>query len=158
MLSVVSGASVAQDIPAYFKELGLDYGYEHRNEPKIQGEYRDFAFHDVVVKDHDSLLYRLMGADVIKDAPSWHHQAVGSVENTRLKVTALLEVGGIEIVEAVERADKSFAVGLQFHPEAAIVKHLEGMENAGQFMDYDTAVKIFEYLVNEETSAMPDAA
>ena len=125
MLSVVSGASVAQDIPAYFKELGLDYGYEHRNEPKIQGEYRDFAFHDVVVKDHDSLLYRLMGADVIKDAPSWHHQAVVSTEGTRLKVTGTVEISGLEMIEAVERPDKSFVLGVQYHPEIAVVRSLD---------------------------------
>lgn len=31
MLSVVSGAEVIQDVPAYFAELGLEYNDEHNN-------------------------------------------------------------------------------------------------------------------------------
>lgn len=125
MLSVVSGAEVIQDIPVYFKELGINYGYEHRNEPETQGEYRDFAFHDVVVTGHDSLLYQLMGVDTIKDVPSWHHQAVASIRGTRLKVTGTVEVSGIEMIEAVERPDKSFVLGVQYHPEIAVVRDLD---------------------------------
>jgi len=49
------------------------------------------------------------------------------------------------MIEAVERTDKTFAVGLQFHPEAALVKNLDGAENKGDFMDYDTALRIFQY-------------
>lgn len=122
MLSVVSGADMIQDIPVYMEKKGLDYRYEHRNEPEEPGAYRDFAYHGVKVVDHDSLLYRLTGKDTIENVPSWHHQAVNSVEGTRLVVTGISETAGTEIIEAVERPDKNFALGLQFHPEINVVR------------------------------------
>jgi len=53
------------------------------------------------------------------------------------------------MIEAVERTDKTFAVGLQFHPEAALVKHLENAGNRNDFMDYDTALSVFQWIVQE---------
>lgn len=47
------------------------------------------------------------------------------------------------------RTDKTFAIGLQFHPEAALVKHLENADNRNDFMDYDTALSIFRWIVQE---------
>ena len=41
MLSVVSGADMLRDIPYYLREQGIDYRYEHRNEPEEPGAYRD---------------------------------------------------------------------------------------------------------------------
>ena len=125
LLSVVSGAEMTQDIPDTFESLGLAYSYEHRNEPESAGAYRDFAFHDVSVTGRDTLLYRLVGANVIRNAPSWHHQAVKSVEGTRLTVTGVTETSGIDMIEAVERQDKTFVLGLQFHPEIAVVRGLD---------------------------------
>ena len=72
--------------------------------------------------DHDSLLYRLTGRKRIENAPSWHHQAVKSIEGTRLAVTGTAETSGMEMIEAVERPDKSFALGLQYHPEISVVR------------------------------------
>ena len=80
MLSVVSGADIIQDIPAYMSGLGKGYAYEHRNEPKEPGAYRDFAFHDVDVTEKNSILYRIAGAVTVRRVPSWHHQMVGSVD------------------------------------------------------------------------------
>ena len=125
MLSVVSGAEMVQDIPDAFASLGLTYLYEHRNEPDSPGAYRDFALHDVSVTEQDSLLYRLVGTDVIRNAPSWHHQAVKSVEGTRLTVTGITKTSGLEMIEAVERQDKTFVLGIQFHPEIAVVRELD---------------------------------
>ena len=65
---------------------------------------------------------------------------------------------GIPMIEAVERTDKTFAVGLQFHPEAAIVKHLNSAGNRDDFMDYDTALSIFQWIVQEQYLAQEDAA
>lgn len=122
MLSVVSGADMIQDIPNYMREQGTDYDYEHRNEPEEAGAYRDFAYHGVKVLGHDSILYRLTGRDMIENAPSWHHQAVKSIEGTRLVVTGTAETSGMEMIEAVERPDKTFALGLQYHPEISVVR------------------------------------
>ena len=159
MLSVVSGAETIQDVPAYFAGLGLSYEYTHRNQKASPDSYRDYAPHDVQVAA-DSHLYEMVGTDLLSGCPSWHHQAVKNVDNTRLVITGYTETNGIQMIEAVERTDKTFAVGLQFHPEAAIVKHLEGAENQDDFMDYDTALSIFQWIVEAQyiDAAEDDAA
>ena len=125
MLSVVSGADLIQDIPTYMSEVGKGYAYEHRNEPKKPGSYRDFAFHDVDVTKKNSILYRIAGAATVRRVPSWHHQMVGSVEGTRLKITGVTVTDGIGVIEAVERPDKTFVLGVQYHPEIAVVRGLD---------------------------------
>ena len=159
MLSVISGAEAIQDLPAYFAGLGLSYEYTHRNQKATPDSYRDYAPHDVKVTA-DSYLYEMAGTELLTGCPSWHHQAVKNVDNTRLVITGYTETNGIQIIEAVERTDKTFAVGLQFHPEAAIVKYLEGVENRDNFMDYDLALSIFQWIVEAKyiNAAEADAA
>lgn len=65
---------------------------------------------------------------------------------------------GISIIEAVERPDKTFAIGLQFHPEAAIVKQLERRENADKIMDYKMANRFFVRLIEVASDEMDEAA
>ena len=67
----------------------------------------------------------LVSADVIRNVPSWHHQAVKSTEGTRLAVTGVTETSGVDMIEAVERPDKDFVLGVQFHPEIAVVRNLD---------------------------------
>ena len=157
MLSVVSGAEFIQDIPAYFAEQGVEYNYEHRNQELTPDAYRDYASHDVQVIPN-SHLYDIVGTDTLTGCPSWHHEAVKNVDNTRLVVTGRTETDGIQIIEAVERMDKTFAVGLQFHPEAALVKHVENAMNQDDFMDYDTALSIFQWIVQERYLEQKNAA
>lgn len=148
MLSVISGAEIIQDLPTWFADMSLPYRYEHRNEPDSPDSYRDYASHSVhVVKG--SLLYEMVQTEELTGCPSWHHQAVKSVDSTPLSVTGFTDTDGVSVIEAVERTDKSFAIGLQFHPEAAVVKHLDNAANQDDFMDYDTAISIFECLVQE---------
>ena len=125
VLAVVSGARMIQDIPDYLEGNGKKYDYMHRNEPAEPGGYRDFSFHDVSVTGEDSILYRLTGMKTIPEAPSWHHQAAASVENTLLAVTGVTETAGEELIEVIERRDKSFVLGLQYHPEIAVVRELD---------------------------------
>jgi len=125
MLSIVSGAEMIQDIPDYLESLGLKSQSEHRIEPESPGAYPGLAFHNVIVTDRDCLLFRAVGKQTIENVPSWHHQAVRSVEGTRLKVTGITKTAGIDLIEAVERPDKSFVLGLQFHPEIAVVRELD---------------------------------
>jgi len=148
MLAVVSGGKMIGDIPTYFKNKGLNYNYEHRNQKATPDSYRDYAPHDVQIIDKNSIVYSIYGTDTVKNVPSWHHQAVESVEDTDLAVTAITPTAGIDMIEAIERTDKTFAIGLQFHPEAAAVKHLENKNNPNKYMDYDTAMKSFKYLIN----------
>ena len=122
MLAVVSGADMIQDLTVYMGSLGKEYGYEHRNEPEEPEAYRDFAYHDVKVTDKGSLLYRLTGAETLIRVPSWHHQAVRSVDGTPLVAVAVTDTAGEMIIEAVERPDRAFVLGLQYHPEIAVVR------------------------------------
>ncbi len=39
-------------------------------------------------------------------------------------------------------------IGFQFHPEAAVVKHINNAENASDFMTIETALLVFEALLN----------
>ena len=157
MLSVVSGGEAIQDVPAYFAELGVEYGYEHRNQKATPDAYRDYAAHEVQVVP-DSHLYEIVNTETLTGCLSWHHQAVKNVDNTRLAVTGYTETNGIRIIEAIERTDKTFAVGLQFHPEAALVKHLENAGNQENYMDYDTALSFFRWIVQEKYLERKDAA
>ena len=145
MLGVVSGATIIQDIPTWFAQQGLSYHYEHRRE-KAEGEtYRDYTPHDVTLTK-GSLLARFFGTTTLTGCPSWHHQALLSTKGTPLRVTAATTVSGIDMVEGIERTDKRCAVGVQFHPEAAIVKHVgKAMNNANarEFMTYDAAIPLF---------------
>ena len=144
MLCVVSGAKMIQDLGKWYKKRGIKYHSLHRDPKK-----EDLVPHDVDVLSHDSLLYGITGQDKLEGAPSWHHQAVRSVKNTRLTVTARTETDGIRLIEAVERKDKRFFVGLQFHPEVAVAKNLDKEENVGEFMDEMTAQSFFRALIEE---------
>ena len=149
MLGVVSGATMIQDLPVWFASQNLDYNYEHRRE-KSEGEtYRDYTPHDVKLAG-DSHLAKMFGTTTLTAVPSWHHQAILSVDGTPLSVTATTSVSGIETIEGIERKDKRCAVAVQFHPEAAIVKHLgKGVNNANasQFMSYETAMPLFRSFI-----------
>jgi putative glutamine amidotransferase len=157
MLAVVSGAEMIQDLPAFFSEKGLQYNYEHRNKKETPDSYRDYASHDVQVAP-DSYLYDMTGSETLTGCPSWHHQAVENVDNTRLAIAGTTETDGIQIIEAIERTDKTFAVGLQFHPEAALVKHLENAANQDDYMSYDMALSIFQWIVQEDYLEQKEAA
>lgn len=150
MLGVVSGATIIQDIPAWFAGQGLTYNYEHRRE-KGEGEtYRDYVPHSVALAD-DSKLADFYATATLDGCPSWHHQAILSTEGTPLRVTATTTVAGKTMVEGVERIDKTCAVAVQFHPEAAVVKHIGkavNNDNAEQFMSYDDGMKIFKSFIS----------
>mgnify|MGYP002513493636 FL=1 len=52
------------------------------------------------------------------------------------------------MIEIIEYTGKDFIIGFQFHPEAAVVKHLKGADNAADFMDCETALLVFEALID----------
>lgn len=148
MLGVVSGASLIQDIPVYYAKKGIRYDFDHR-QPAVPGIRRDYKPHDVVVLTHDSWMYKIAQTDTIHKVPSWHHQSVGPLDSTALRLTASFLEEGIEIYEGIERTDQHFAVGVQFHPEVAVNKYLEGADNASDYMDYESALAYFRVLVQE---------
>ena len=76
----------------------------------------------------------------------------------RYEAAGTTDVSGIRMIEVVERIDKTFAIGFQFHPEAAIVKNLDNAENKADYMDYETAMKVFNWLMEQISEPVEDAA
>ena len=147
VFSVVSGAEVIQDIPTWFASQGKDYQNEHKQAKDAEG-HRDFAPNDVVV-DRGSILHDIVQKDKLEGCPCWHHQKVANVDGTRLVVTAHATTEGADMIEAVERTDKTYAIGVQFHPEISIQKVLDNEANKDDYLDYDTALKLFKRLQEE---------
>ena len=56
--------------------------------------------------------------------------------------TAVTTSQGVEIIEALEIPDKSFIVGVQFHPELVMAKE----DSEGKYMDRNTTLRFFEAL------------
>ena len=152
MLGVVSGGEVIQDIPTYFEGLSKEYHYEHRNEKETPDAYRNYASHAIQVTTRDSVLYDIVGADALTGCPSWHHQALKSVQGTELAVTGVTPTSGIDMIEAIQRTDKAFAVGFQFHPEAVIARTLSSAGDVERFMDYETALAFYTVLIEKASS------
>lgn len=147
MLSIVSGAEIIQDIPTWFANQGKAYENEHKQLADADG-HRDFAPNDVRV-EKGSILYSIVQKDELEGCPCWHHQAVSNVDGTRLVVSARSTTEGVDMIEAVERTDKTYAVGVQFHPEISIQKVLDNEANAQDYLDYDTALSLFKRLQEE---------
>ena len=63
-------------------------------------------------------------------------------------VSGSVDTNSEKMIEIIEHTGKDFIIGFQFHPEAAVVKHLQGADNAADFMDYDTALLVFESLID----------
>ena len=143
MLGVVSGADIVQDLPVYFVDQGGSYNYEHGNEKASPESYRDYVPHDVTLIE-GTKVKEIFNTETLENVPSWHHQALTGLEGTKLILAGFTDVNGLETVEIIERADKDFVFGFQFHPEAAYVKYLEGAENSFNFLDKDTASIIFK--------------
>lgn len=143
MLSVVSGASMINDIPTYFASLDKDDNDVHRDSEK-----KVFASHDVEVIDDSSLLYKITNTTTLEKVPSWHHQGVLSIDNTKLSLTAQTITDGVRIIEGVERKDLSFCLGVQFHPEVAVRKIVDKEIDASNYMDLESASSFFKALAN----------
>ena len=148
LLSILSGADMIEDIGQYMESQGIAYSNVHRDPNK-----KVFNAHDVDIISHDSLMYKITNEDILKSVPSWHHQVVGNVDATRLNVNALTVTDGVPIIEGVERSDKKFVIGLQFHPEVAVAKVVDKEDDATNFMNYDLAISFFRQLIAQAQSS-----
>ena len=72
-----------------------------------------------------------------------------NVDHTNLIVTGSVDTNSEQMIEIIEYRGKDFIMGFQFHPEAAAVKHLQGADNANDFMSLDTALLVFGALIDE---------
>jgi len=70
---------------------------------------RNQTFHEVEVKK-DTLLYKIVGKEEIS-VNSFHHQAVGQ------GFSGIVSASANGVNEAVELIEKSFVLGVQWHPE-----------------------------------------
>lgn len=102
VLNVAAGGSLYQDIANDFPEWNIRHG------KKLEAY---FTFHNVNV-EKDSALGRILGVDTL-ETNSAHHQSV-KVPGDGFRIVARAEDG---IVEAIEKTDGSFALGIQWHPE-----------------------------------------
>lgn len=132
MLAIATGYCLIEDIPSYYTANGVSDAAMHR---AVDGGY---SFHDVFVESTDS--HGLFEASEVFTVASSHHQAVdmintysGSSLTSCVSFTAFDRPGdclgglgcpeGVCIVEVMERTDKLFAVGIQFHPEYFVDHH-----------------------------------
>ena len=118
VMNVVCGGTLYQDLPTQF-----DSDIQHRDPELV-----DFTYHDVTIED-GSLLAQIMGAGKL-NVNSWHHQGIKTV-GEGLTVTARSDDG---LVEALEMQDKTFMLGVQFHPEWRVV------EGDDSFLPFFTAL------------------
>ena len=143
MMSVVYGGDIIGDIKTYFSQLNKNDNDIHRDPFKV-----NFVPHDMKVLSKDSLLYKVVNKDILTGVPSWHHQGVKGIENTSLSVVGETETDGVRIIEALEDKNKTFCLGVQFHPEVAVKKCVDQEGDADKFMNYDDGVSFIKYLAS----------
>ena len=148
VLGVVAGCDFVQDITDYYSSLGL---VDHQYHRISNDDDADFAYHDISIR-RESLMYDIVGANLLRNVSSWHHQAMISTEGSNLTATAFAYCGGVRIIEAIELQANGFCLGLQFHPEMACGNVLnEGMRKE-DVNNYDICLRYFQSLVEYSAS------
>jgi putative glutamine amidotransferase len=113
-LNVALGGTLIQDIPSQ-----VDGALVH---PYQTGNSRDYLAHPVTLVP-DSLVARLLAAGLDGDhtllVNSMHHQAVREPAPDCV-ITACAPDG---VVEAIERQESGFVLGLQWHPEEMVTRY-----------------------------------
>lgn len=113
LLAVIAGGTLVQHIPD--EVLGAMEHSVSKDTENADGKER--AGHSIAI-EQDSLLAKLVGTTA-QHVNSSHHQSVRTVK-APMRVTATAEDG---VIEAIEHTGKSFAIGVQWHPE---YKQVEG--------------------------------
>ncbi len=105
LINVLHGGKVIQHIPD-------EKVFINHEQSSIEG-FSDYkvAYHEVKI-EKDSKLFSLIGEEKIKTNSS-HHQAAKNAGNG-LKIAARASDG---IIEAIEKNDHPFCLGVQWHPE-----------------------------------------
>lgn len=100
LMNIAFGGTLYQDI-----SLNKNYTIQH-----FQQSDPHFPIHSIKVMEN-SILYSILGNKAMVN--SIHHQMIKKVSND-FYITALSNDG---VVEAIEKKDGSFVVGVQWHPE-----------------------------------------
>jgi putative glutamine amidotransferase len=121
LINVLHGGNVIQHIPD--EKKFMDHEQSHSK------EFKDYAsgYHEVKI-EKKSQLFKIVGKEKIKTNSSHHQAAKTAGEN--LKIVARASDG---VIEAVEKTNHPFCIGVQWHPE---------------FEVSDADKKIFEAFVN----------
>lgn len=113
-------AALKEDMPVFGVCLGMQIMANYRQEPFHLKDVEDLSCHkkedktsyahEVLIKK-DSKLFSILGTDRLS-VNSFHKRCVDTCPHFR--VVAKSSDG---VVEAIERADKDFCIGVQWHPE-----------------------------------------
>ena len=105
LLNVLHGGKIIQHITD--EKSYMDHEQSHNP------EFNDYnkAYHDVIIEPKTKL-HQIIGQELIK-VNSSHHQAVKNVGN-QIKISARAPD---KIIEAIEKIDHPFCIGVQWHPE-----------------------------------------
>lgn len=107
LLAVIAGGTLVQHIPDEVQEA-LEHSVS-KNTENAGG--KAWASHPIAI-EAESQLAKLVGATE-QHVNSSHHQSVRSVK-APMQISAIAEDG---VIEAIELTDKTFAIGVQWHPE-----------------------------------------
>jgi len=133
ILNVALGGSLIIDI-----EEDFNNNVKH----KFEGTQKDHCFHNVSIQNN-SLLNTIYNKDNAY-VNSYHHQAVGKLAS-KLRCTAYTEDKIIEAVEWNEPDNKSFLLGVQWHPERMKFSDKGSIAIAQAFLEasksYDNNIK-----------------
>ena len=110
LLSVMHNGKLIQHIPDEKNSKNINFINHEQSHTKGFEDYST-PYHDVEIVEN-SQLFSIIGKKTIKTNSS-HHQGVRSVGN-QLKVVAYASDG---MIEAVEKPDHPFCIGVQWHPE-----------------------------------------
>lgn len=110
LINTAAGGTLYQDINAQ-KENSISHSQSDTPASNL--------YHSIKISK-DSKLYSIMGSEELS-VNSFHHQSVKKTA-PGFNITALSPDG---IVEAIESTDKSFILGVQWHPEGLVDKHPE---------------------------------
>lgn len=99
-------------------------------------------------------LYNIIGTSSVDMVVSWHHQSVNPEKlGSGLTIVARTSDG---IVEAIEHQGSQFALGLQWHPENAVITALGGEPWFNGTIDPAVSVKLIRSLVTHAASYADD--
>lgn len=121
LMNAVCGGTLFQDIFSQCKNV---FGHNAVETPV------DVPYHTVSI-EKGSRLYDIFGTHELK-VNSFHHQAIKKTAGN-FKVAATSQDG---IIEGIEDTEKTFVVGVQWHPEDLSAKHTEFLKLFKKFIDY----------------------
>lgn len=129
ILNVSMGGSLIIDI-----EEDFDKSIKH----KLEGDQKNLCFHNITIEYNSKLktIYKVDNTIV----NSFHHQAI-EILAKNLKVVAFADDKIIEAIEWNNPQNKSFLLGVQWHPERMKLDDIGSIAIAQAFLDASKAYK-----------------